>query len=236
MTPHTPQTLPEDVRAQARWPDGCHQELEVKLLATPALIARVRESAVIQELAVRPPSTLALVNIYYDTPSRWFAAHDLILRVRSDGQRHILGLKSRGEARQGLFRRWEIEHVVASPRPDMAMVAGILADGFAMEAPADIAPLFETRFTRIEFALDVPGGPDGDAGRVALAFDEGAIVAGARTETIAEIELELVSGPEAALTELAGRLVAGYGLRYGGASKAHRGYRLADEALAGGVV
>lgn len=217
---------------KATWPEGGHQELEVKLLATPALLALVREDPMIQDFAVRPPVTLALVNTYYDTPTRWFAAHHLALRIRSDGQRHILGLKSRDEAQQGLFRRWEVERSVPSPHPDMAMVTAILADGFALETPADIAPLFETRFTRIEFALDVPGRPGEDPGRVAVAFDEGAIVAGHHSEAIAEIELELLSGPEAVLTGMAARLMETYSLGYGRASKAQRGYRLADAGRA----
>jgi triphosphatase len=222
-----PETSP-DTPAAPRWADSGHQELEVKLLGTPQILQQVREGPLIRALAVSPPVTRTLVNVYYDTPARWFAAHALTLRVRSDGERHVQGLKSRTEARNGLFRRWEWERAIPSAAPDMTLLAAVLADGFSIPLPAGIAPAFETRFTRIECELEVPCKRGLEIGRIAVAFDEGAIVAGRRVAAVAEIELELLSGPEEALTDLGSLLVASYALRPGHTSKAQRGYLLAD--------
>lgn len=222
-----PDTLPHTAAAP-RWADSGQQELEVKLLGTPLILQQVREGPLIKALAVSPPATRTLVNVYYDTPARWFAGHALTLRVRSDGERHVQGLKSRTEAHNGLFRRWEWERTIPSASPDMALLAAVLDDGLSLQLPAGIAPAFETRFTRIECELEVPCKRGREIGRISVAFDEGAIVAGTRVAPIAEIELELMSGPEEALTDLGSLLVASYALRPGHASKAQRGYLLAD--------
>lgn len=213
------------------WAYGGHLELEIKLLGTAQSLDQVRESALFRALAARPPSIHHLHNIYYDTPARWFAAQALTLRVRTDGDRHTQSLKSRIEARNGMFQRWELEHEVSSTVPDMALLRGVLAGFAPAELFADIVPAFETRFTRTQWEIEAPCERSDEVGRIAVAFDLGAIAAGAHLEPIAEIELELISGPESALRALAARLVDLHPLKYGRSSKAQRGYRLADRVL-----
>lgn len=211
------------------WTDNGQLELEIKLLGTAAILAEAQESAFIKALAAGPLSVRKLHNIYYDTPTHWFAAHGLTLRVRADGDRHIQGLKSRVGARDGVFRRWEIEHEIASAAPDIALLKAAMAATAPNETFADLAPVFETRFIRAQCEIDTPTKRSEGAQRIAIAFDTGSIVAGARIETIAEIELELISGSEEGLREMAARLTDLYPLQYGRASKAQRGYRLVDQ-------
>lgn len=208
------------------WGQQGHLELEVKLLATPSSLRRVLGSAMIQSLAAGPSSVQTLVTVYYDTPANWFALHNLTLRVRWDGEKWVQELKARIEAQEGIFRRWEWEQETCSPTPSLAPFTD---DSIGISIPphvaASIIPVFETRFSRTSITLEVPLGQDGSA-RIVVAFDEGVIVAGTRQQPIAEIELELLSGPEEALGLLAKRLTEAFDLQLGYASKAERGYHL----------
>lgn len=209
-----------------RWRAHSHLEREVKLHGDPLTLRQVFSSPLIQGLTAGPAVTQTLVNVYYDTPERWFLLHGLTLRVRWDGERWIQGLKSRVEPQDGVFRRWEWEQEIPSGRPVAARIAdGLGGTTVAPEHFATIAPIFETRFTRLNARLE----PQGRGGAViAATFDDGAIVSGSRSEPVSELELELVSGSEADLSLLAGRLAKAFGLRPGNASKAQRGYQLAD--------
>lgn len=201
-----------------------HLELEVKLLAAPEVLRRVLESSLIRRQAIKPAVTQSLVNTYYDTPAHWFMRNDLTLRVRWDGERWIQGLKLRIEAKGGVFRRLEWEQQIPSATPVADVIAGG-PNGLAVTNEIAAAmPVFETRFTRVNELLEPQ---DSDGAQIAVAFDEGVIVAGTRSEPIAELELELISGSETALTRLAGALAETFNLRPGHASKAQRGYRLA---------
>lgn len=212
------------------WAESGHLELEIKLLGTADRLDRIRESTFIEAIAASPPSVRHLHNVYYDTPDRWFAAHALTLRVRSDGGKYTQGLKARFEATNGVFRRWEVEREVFSAEPDINLLKTLLAGSAPAETLARIAPIFETRFTRTQYNVDSRGDPFDTASQIAVAFDVGAIVAGARMESIAEIELELIAGPEDALRALAARLMEMSPLNYGRSSKAQRGYRLVNQA------
>src|SRR5690606_5388122 len=63
--------------------------------------------------------------------------------------------------------------------------------------------------------------------RVEVSFDIGQIIAGDRSEEIAELELELLSGSRATLFALARELQDKAALTLAFTSKAERGYRLA---------
>lgn len=206
------------------WGADAHLEREIKLLGTADLLDEVQRSALIRTYATAPSSTRSLHNIYYDTPGRWLAAHALTLRVRSDGKKFVQGLKSRIEAHNGLFRRWEIESEITCYSPDITLLKAVIAPPPPSYGFSDIAPIFETRFTRTQVDVETAAGGSGDFSRIAVAFDAGTLVAGEHSEAIAEIELELISGPEAALRSLAANLVETYPLQYGQASKAERGY------------
>jgi inorganic triphosphatase YgiF len=88
--------------------------------------------------------------------------------------------------------------------------------------------VFQTVFERSSWEVQAYGA------RIEAAIDEGQIRAGARTEPVLELELELIDGSPLALLKLALQLAgvrggrpADLGLLPYGDSKAARGYRLA---------
>ena len=217
-----------------RYGAECHTEIEFKFLASSAVIRQIFDSAFLKPLSTGPRRVQSLVSTYYDTRALWFAGNGLSLRVRWDGEKWVQGLKARIEKRDGFFRRHEWEMQIPSPHPVAVGVAGKAAGiTISPEIIAAAEPLFETRFKRVNIAIEVqnPEEPNGDPTRIAMALDEGAIIAGQRTETISEVELELVSGPIEALAALAQRLSDSFDLRPGHLSKGKRGYRLAERTL-----
>ena len=67
-----------------------------------------------------------------------------------------------------------------------------------------------------------------DDSAIELVLDEGRIAGKGAAETIAEVEIELKQGDEAALFALGRELVDAAGLRIGVLTKVERGQRLAD--------
>ncbi len=209
---------------------GFHTEIEFKFLASPAVLGQIHDSLLIRSLARGASRHQTLVSTYYDTPGLWFASHGLSLRVRWDGERWVQGLKARIEKQDGFFHRREWEQQIPSSQPVAARIFGA-PEGVVIspEVIAAIEPLFETRFGRVAIEIDAPNrhARGGEAARIAMALDVGAIIAGGRSEAISEVELELVSGSVEALAEIAFHLRDAFDLRPGHLSKGKRGYRLA---------
>jgi inorganic triphosphatase YgiF len=84
-----------------------------------------------------------------------------------------------------------------------------------------LRPVFRTEITRSRLTL----APIADA-KVELALDDGAIIAGNRSEPVSELELELKHGPQQALFRLGLDLVQVAPLALFGESKAERGDHL----------
>ncbi len=85
-----------------------------------------------------------------------------------------------------------------------------------------VSPVFSTKIRRHQQTVGI-----GDA-EIEVAFDEGTLIAGERTEAVCEVELELKSGEVGALYELALSLLEPGPLRLGSESKAERGYNLSS--------
>ncbi len=84
-----------------------------------------------------------------------------------------------------------------------------------------LAPIFMTKVRRRTQQLDLPGAV------VEVAFDEGSIEAGDRSEPLTEIELEVKAGDARVLYDLGIELLETAPLRIGTRSKSDRGYGLA---------
>ncbi|MBM3554428.1 MAG: CHAD domain-containing protein, partial [Alphaproteobacteria bacterium] len=82
------------------------------------------------------------------------------------------------------------------------------------------APVFETQIHRRTWIIEH------DGGKAELALDSGRIVAGDKSEKLAEIEIELIDGPPATVIEIAKRLAAELPLAIESRDKAARGYAL----------
>ncbi|MBY5992326.1 inorganic triphosphatase [Ferrimonas balearica] len=176
--------------------------------------------------------TQALGNAYFDTPQLALRQRDMGLRIRRRGEDQEQTLKTAGQVAGGLHARPEYNTPVSGATPELARFPDTLwtvEDRDAIQGA--LAVQFHTDFERQQGELTLADGT-----RVELALDRGVIRAGQSSESIAELELELVDGEASALLPLARALMTELPLRLGLDSKAARGYRLAGLAPQPAVV
>ena len=209
------------------------QEVELKLAlpgADPLTLAR--RLAQIPILARRKSTRLHLHNLYFDTPDSALRQQRVALRLRRVGDGNntqwLQTLKTTGRSDSALSQRgeWEtpargaslsLKALQGTPWPDIDL------DG---ELFRTLAPVFETSFDRTVWLLRRPGGTV-----VEIALDIGQIRHGERFTPICEIELELKAGPAAALFDVAHQLACSIAVLPASASKAERGYALAQGTI-----
>ncbi|MBY6107624.1 CYTH domain-containing protein [Ferrimonas balearica] len=200
-------------------------EVELKLLLAP-------ETPVGALSSLEFPATLtqikraSLGNAYFDTPDLALRQRDMGLRIRRRGDFREQTLKTAGRVEGGLHARPEYNTEVSGECPQLERFPDTLWSEKDREAiQSALAVQFHTDFERQQGELSLADGV-----RVELALDSGTIRAGERSEVIAELELELISGEASALMPLARHLMSQWPLRLGLDSKAARGYRLAGLA------
>ena len=208
-------------------------EIELKLSVAPERAAAVRQLPLLRRLAEKRALTRQLSTVYFDTPDRALAKRGIALRIRGIGRRRIQTIKLPSEGLGGLQVQREIETPVAGDRPELDKIADLrLRRLFADKAiTRRLAPLFVTEFRRTVWPIRF-----GES-LIELAFDEGEIRAKDARLPLSEIELELRSGRPEHLFELALAVHDSLPVTLGGATKAARGYALAEgvfefEALA----
>jgi inorganic triphosphatase YgiF len=175
------------------------REIELKFLVSADDLAAVLAAAPPGEDEIRE-----LTSIYYDTADGALAAAGLSLRVRDDGRRKVQTMKrGKGTSRE----ECEAEVVALDTSwPDLAGLA--------------LTPVSEVRVTRRQRLVRYAGA------EIEIAADVGEVSAGERSETFSELELELKSGPEAALNELAAELARSVSMTPSAVSKSDRGRAL----------
>ena len=202
-------------------------EIEFKFLVPPERLAEV-------EAAMRTGGfeAIDLQARYFDTRDGALAKADVALRMRKEGDHWVQTAKARGD---GPLDRFEHNVDLGDPADPTALPdIGLHQDthvGRALEKAIGGAELIETfstairrvvrletrSDTQVEFALDI--------GRV---IAQGLDGAPARESAVCELEIELVHGDVAVLTDLAKEWVAQYGLALSTLSKAGRGQRLLE--------
>lgn len=191
------------------------EEIELKLLVPEEPDIEVQDLPVLKPVQRR---TYTLINRYFDTPEHSLTAAGIALRLRYREGQWLQTLKAKGTPTGGLHQRQEWEMAVTGEQLEL--------DRFPASAlPADLdlaslQPVFETNFERHEWQL-----PVGDAD-IELVWDQGQVLAGERRVPIAEIELELKSGPPEALFDLAIDLARVIPMLPSDISKAERGFRM----------
>ena len=186
------------------------REIELKFACGPDDLAAVLAAA-----PAGDDETRELISVYFDTPDLALQKAGASLRVREHNGRRTQTLK-RG---QGLVRE-EHEAPIEGLAPDPALepLPSLLPDG------ATLKPAFNVRVSRRQRTFQYK-----DA-EIELALDQGEVTGGDRRSEICEVELELKSGPPAALFALARELSAAAPLYLAFDSKAARG-----QALVGGA-
>ena len=200
-------------------------ETEIKLRASAATLAALKEHPLIVQYNASGWHSSGLYNAYYDTSCGDLAQARVALRVRCDGDVYIQTLKSRGQSVAGLSERQEWDWYLDNEQ----LVAAHLTDECWPASLADLdkellQPIFRTDFTREKAELRWVYNEQNVV--VEIALDQGQVVSDHSSETISEVELELREGPAEALLALALSLAESLPLMPCDISKAERGYRL----------
>ena len=170
-----------------------------------------------------------LTNVYFDTPAHTLAKAKNALRLRGLPDHWLQTYKTAGESQDGMHSRHEWEMPVAGEALEIDALLQLCDDEQARDALRDSAPdlaaLFRTDFSRVIWDIEHEGA------MIEVALDLGEIVTDVdgerRTAPISELELELKSGGEQALNDLAALMRGAFtDLQPENLSKARRGYDL----------
>lgn len=201
-------------------------EIELKFQVPPQRREPVRSAVAGRGTAATP---MRLQAAYFDTADGLLAGAGVALRLRREGARWVQTLKAAGadtmtRLEHNAPRR---ERSAAVPALDLALHAGTpagdrLAALLASRPEAALVCRYRTDIRRTARTVRRHGAT------LELAFDEGAIVAGAASLPVCELEIELVSGSPAGLLAVSGEWVTRHGLWLDTRSKAERGTLLAE--------
>lgn len=187
-------------------------ETEIKLVASPAMMAILRDHPVL----AGKDRTATLEATYFDTIGGRLGGSGASLRIRTKGTEKEQTFKIGGAA-GGAIRRSEWNVPASGESPDALLFPPLaqralkrLTDGLAIMPIASVT--VERTSRRIK------------AGRssIEIAFDQGEIRAEGRTSRFCEVELELVKGRLADVLTLVSKLPLGPELAWSTRSKADR--------------
>lgn len=198
-------------------------EIELKLLLSKEDLERLLTLDFMVQ-AVREGSRRVrhLVSTYYDTQELTLKEHGIAYRVRDKGDGSFEAtVKTQKQSAGGLSERLELNLQLAEAQP---VLDGFAALGLGFElselAPCGVQALFTVDVQRITYILDYAGAV------CELAIDKGAIRCGEKSDSIDEVEIELLEGEVQALLELKERIAAAVTLRAEERSKFARGLAL----------
>jgi triphosphatase len=144
--------------------------------------------------------TQRLLNTYFDTPDLTLQQRRMAVRERLAGEQWLLTVKTAGQSQNGLSRRpeWEGPTTPGALQFDTLVDDAALAQDLMALRPA-LRALFCTDFQRQRWVITQAGA------QIEVALDQGHIHVPSTdlSEPLLELELELLSGPEAALMALA---------------------------------
>jgi inorganic triphosphatase YgiF len=202
------------------------EEIELKLTAPADALPAVRAHPAVAAIASGRLRTHQLVSEYYDTPGRDLAGAGIALRLRRVGTRWLQTVKGDGGAAGGVHRRTEFEWWLPAPRLDLVKLAETPWRKLFAREGGRCRRVFVTAVRRRELPLTFADGT-----RATLCFDNGEIRAGRRREAVNEIEVEIDHGDALRLFELADALATDLPVRVMHASKAERGFALANGGI-----
>lgn len=198
-------------------------EIELKLLLSKEDLERLLTLDFMVQ-AVREGSRRVrhLVSTYYDTQELTLKEHGIAYRVRDKGDGSFEAtVKTQKQSAGGLSERLELNLPLEEAQP---VLDGFAALGLGFElsdlAPCGVQALFTVDVQRITYILDYAGAV------CELAIDKGAIRCGEKSDSIDEVEIELLEGEVQALLELKERIAAAVTLRAEERSKFARGLAL----------
>lgn len=195
-------------------------EVELKLALPVRSLRRAERLPWLRRLATAPPERSKMSSVYFDTKGLKLRRHGVTLRVRGVGSKRLQTIKADNGA-DGALGRFEREDEIASQRPKLKYAkATPLAPLVTAKLKKGMHPLFRTNVRRKVLNVRLN---DSD---IELAFDQGTVRAGARTEPLHELELELKHGSAEDLAALARRLSKDLPIAFVPQPKSDRGYAL----------
>ena len=198
-------------------------EIELKLLLSKEDLERLLTlDFMVQVIREGSRRVRHLVSTYYDTQELTLKEHGIAYRVRDKGDGSFEAtVKTQKQSAGGLSERLELNLPLAEAQP---VLDGFVALGLGFElselAPCGVQALFTVDVERITYILDYAGAV------CELAIDKGAIRCGEKSDSIDEVEIELLEGEVQALLELKERIAAAVTLRAEERSKFARGLAL----------
>jgi len=195
------------------------REVELKFHLPPGSPAVLEASGV---FATAEAKQLHLVTTYFDTPNGLLEKAGLTLRVRRSGHTRIQTVKSRANGRGIAMNRGEREWRIGQEEPDVERLAETrgLAK-LARQIKGRLKPVFITDIRRTVCLMHLDGNSVVEA-----AIDVGRIRAGAASEPVSELELELKSGDLGPMYRFAVQLQTLAPLWISTETKAARGWHL----------
>ena len=198
-------------------------EIELKLLLSKEDLERLLTlDFMVQAVREGSRKVRHLVSTYYDTQELTLKEHGIAYRVRDKGDGSFEAtVKTQKQSAGGLSERLELNLPLAEAQP---VLDGFAALGLGFElselAPCGVQALFTVDVQRITYILDYAGAV------CELAIDKGAIRCGEKSDSVDEVEIELLEGEVQALLELKERIAAAVTLRAEERSKFARGLAL----------
>lgn len=198
-------------------------EIELKLLLSKEDLERLLTlDFMVQAVREGSRKVRHLVSTYYDTQELTLKEHGIAYRVRDKGDGSFEAtVKTQKQSAGGLSERLELNLPLAEAQP---VLDGFAALGLGFElselAPCGVQALFTVDVQRITYILDYAGAV------CELAIDKGAIRCGEKSDSIDEVEIELLEGEVQALLELKERIAAAVTLHAEERSKFARGLAL----------
>ncbi len=193
-------------------------EIELKLALDPRQASRLQHHPL---LAATKPSRRRLHSTYLDTPDWDLLQRRIAFRLRKAGRRWLQTLKAETVSVGALSQRAEWEMALPRGEQDLERLPTEALKLLQGLEPSRIVPAFVTDFRRTAWVLEHQGAV------VEVALDLGEIRAGTRQLPLAEVEIELQSGPPEALFDLALALLERIPMQVEPRSKSARGYTLA---------
>ncbi|MBN9673376.1 CYTH and CHAD domain-containing protein [Roseibium aggregatum] len=202
------------------------REIELKLELDPKAQDAIRRSGAVEGFAAGRAVTKPLQSIYFDTPDQALRKAKISLRVRKSGKSWLQTVKIGTGVLGGLSSAVEAEHPVAGRALDFSVIDDEAVRTKLDEtiAGAPLSECFETVVKRTSRQLT----READGAHVELAFDTGNILAGEGSLPLAELELELKSGPNSAVFDAAKAVLEDVPFRFSPYSKAERGFRFSE--------
>jgi inorganic triphosphatase YgiF len=205
-----------------------HEEIELKLLASPAGLDEIANLPLTRELQAGESTSCRQVSTHYDTPHHTLRKNGIALRIRrhAGGYEQTVKVAVHGPVGVQRFLEWTGQLPGDQPCADIVPDRDIRAALKLGGRDRRLGPVFTTDIERRRIPLESGGA------KIEVALDHGSITTpGGAKEAVCEIGLERVSGRFTALFKLALQYNRAVGLQPGQLNKAERGYLLARPSL-----